>query len=380
MSGMSHPRRSSRMCLLTGAWSLPAALAMAFALTAACTDPAELRYFPSLNVPFNLPTTAVPTLELGSPVHTEEDIFTDIPGKAGHHAATIAALTDGRIVAAWYAYDGPGELDGAEILTATRRPDEAGWSAPMLLVSRNRDVGNPVLFSENGDLCLFYAVAPIGWSSAHIEFQRSTDLGQTWSAPRSINGPLGSNVRYPPIRLRDRRLLLPAYDDLFKRTLFFISDDGENWRLQPIVTGDDDARPIQPSVVELASGRLLAVMRNTTGNWLWIMASDDTAMTWSHPADSGFSNPGSAAVMHRLANQHLVLVFNDSPIERRPLTIALSTDDGRTWPYRRVLADGPESYSYPSVTQSPDGLIHVVFSLARRTIRHAAFNEAWIAR
>ncbi len=346
----------------------------------ACYDPNELRDFSPLDLIFNIQPVPTPPPIFGIPFHAEEQIFTDIPGKVGHHAASITAFADGRLLAAWYSYAGPEELDRAEIFTASRGFFDAEWSDPELQVSRDQPVGNPVLFAEREELWLFYAVAPIGWSSAHIEFKRSSDRGATWSAPREIPGPLGSNVRYAPIRLRDRRLLLPAYDDLYKRTLFFASDDGDNWQLQPIVASPDEAKPIQPSVVELDTGRLLAVMRNTASDWLWVMASDDTGKTWSRPNDSGFPNPGSAAALFRLANRHLVLVYNDSPTERRPLTIALSTDDGRTWPFRRVLADGEESYSYPAITQTPDNLIHVVYTVARRTIRHAAFNEAWIVR
>jgi predicted neuraminidase len=43
-----------------------------------------------------------------------------------------------------------------------------------------------------------------------------------------------------------------------------------------------------------------------------------------------------------------------------------------------VLADGDESYSYPSAVQSADGLIHIVYSLERRRIQHITLNEAWI--
>jgi len=82
----------------------------------------------------------------------------------------------------------------------------------------------------------------------------------------------------------------------------------------------------------------------------------------------------------KLHSGHLVLIYNDSPRLRRPLSIAMSQDEGGTWPFRRVLADGEETYSYPSAVQSPDGLIHVVYSLARRRIQHLTLNEAWIVQ
>ena len=71
-------------------------------------------------------------------------------------------------------------------------------------------------------------------------------------------------------------------------------------------------------------------------------------------------------------------MFNDSTTDRRPLSIAISADDGLTWPHRRDLADGDSTYSYPAAVQTPDGLIHVVYSLGRANIQHITLNEAWI--
>jgi predicted neuraminidase len=68
---------------------------------------------------------------------------------------------------------------------------------------------------------------------------------------------------------------------------------------------------------------------------------------------------------------------------RAPLTLAVSADDGRTWPWRRVLADGDgyalsnnsrdglnRELSYPSLLQGPDGTLHVAFTHHRKAIRY----------
>jgi predicted neuraminidase len=61
------------------------------------------------------------------------------------------------------------------------------------------------------------------------------------------------------------------------------------------------------------------------------------------------------------------------------LTVALSTDGDRSWPYRRNLAEGPGDFSYPTAIEASDGRIHVVFtSDRRRVINHATFDEAWV--
>ena len=68
---------------------------------------------------------------------------------------------------------------------------------------------------------------------------------------------------------------------------------------------------------------------------------------------------------------------------RAPLTLAVSGDDGLTWPWRRVLADGDgyalsnnsrdglnRELSYPSVVEGPDGTVHVAFTHHRKAIRY----------
>ena len=81
---------------------------------------------------------------------------------------------------------------------------------------------------------------------------------------------------------------------------------------------------------------------------------------------------------------------------KRAVTVcaAVSKDEGRSWAFKRYLehdTPGPDagSYSYPSIIQTGDGMIHVTYSykankanLARQglgeNICHAWFDEAWL--
>lgn len=351
---------------------------LAAGLSAGCLLQDGLGPPASLELAFNIEPQEAEVEPAGATVHREQPVFEEVPGKVGHHAATITAFPDGGLLAAWYSYDGPEELDGSAIIMARRPAGADAWGVPWQHIDRPAGDGNPVLYSEGDAVWLFQAVVPFGWSTAHIEVQRSADRGVTWTAPKSLSGPLGSNVRCPPVRTQAGHLLLPAYDDLLPRSLFFTSPDGEDWTLQTAVYTAAPHYNIQPSVVRVGGGRLLAVMRNAGQGWLWVSASDDDGQTWSPPQNSGFPNPGSAAVILTLSNGHLVLIFNDSPTERRPLSVASSADEGRTWSAPRVLADGEEHYSYPAAVQTPDGLIHVLYSLNRRLIRHATISESWI--
>lgn len=333
---------------------------------------------PDVVLVFNVNEPAEAIAPDEAPTFASAPIAATIEGKSGSHAATILALDDGELLAGWYSYEGPHELDGSAVYLARRRIGASAWDPPILHRTTAGGIGNPVLYAEGDRVWLFQAVVAGGWSTSSIEFQVSDDRGLTWSSPFRIAGPLGSNVHAPPLRTRDGRLLLPAYDDLLQRCLFFTSSDGLSWELNSVVATPWPHQAIQPASVVLESGRLLAVMRNVGKGWLWVMASDDGGTRWSEPGDSGFPNPASPAALLRLSQGYLLMVYNDSDTQRRPLSVALSADDGRTWPYRRVLADGESTYSYPAVAQAPDGMIHVAYSHGREHIEHASFNLAWV--
>jgi len=328
---------------------------------------------------FNVSRDPTPVITEGVPVFESQPIFEATADKTGSHAPTIASFSDGELLAAWYAYDGPGELSGAAIYTARRPAGGQTWEAPALHIDRPEADANPVLYAEGDRVWLFCAVVPgSGWSTAHIEIQQSLDRGVTWSAPRCLVGPLGSNVRFAPVRTADGTLLLPAYDDLLQRSLFFTSADGEAWTLRSALQTPPPHQNLQPSVVSLRDGRVLAVLRNGGRGWLWVTASDDSGLHWEPPADSGFPNPGSPAALQRLASGNLILVYNDAEDVRRPLSVAISADEGETWYPPRVIATGEGAYAYPVATQTPDGLVHIVYSHNRQWIQHVALNEAWL--
>jgi predicted neuraminidase len=65
--------------------------------------------------------------------------------------------------------------------------------------------------------------------------------------------------------------------------------------------------------------------------------------------------------------------------DRTPLTVAVSTDSGKTWRHKRNIATGPFDYAYPFAIQAKDGMIHLVYtSHERRIVNHAVFGEGWV--
>jgi len=298
-------------------------------------------------------------------------IFDAIPGRTGHHAATIAAYDDGELIAAWYSYDGPNELDNAAIFTASRAAGESAWSTPRMIEGLPSPVGNPVLFVEGARTILFFAHAPLGWSAAGVRQIESSDRGETWTSPTPLAGPLGANVRNPPIRLDDGTLLLPAYSDFWLHGYFFSSiDGGATWTAgAPISVGANYL--LQPAVVAMdEEGELLTVARNRGGGRIWSARSNDGGQCWTAARETAFPNPDSAVALTRLHDGRLAMAYNDSASARTPLVVAFSADGGATWPSKLTIAEGEGSFSYPAMAESPDGELHLLYSENRERIVH----------
>ena len=75
-----------------------------------------------------------------------------------------------------------------------------------------------------------------------------------------------------------------------------------------------------------------------------------------------------------------------------PLTLALSDDDGLSWPLQRHLETGDgycmtnnsadrqnREYSYPSIRQTDDGALHLAYTVFRQHIRHVRVMPDWVS-
>ncbi|AIS08379.1 hypothetical protein LACWKB8_0057 [Lactobacillus sp. wkB8] len=76
---------------------------------------------------------------------------------------------------------------------------------------------------------------------------------------------------------------------------------------------------------------------------------------------------------------------------RAPLTVAISEDNGKTWPYVRNVAEGSgyaltnnskdkknREFSYPSVKPTINGKIALTFTYFRQNIAFVEFTEDWV--
>lgn len=315
-----------------------------------------------------------------SPVFSTELIFGELPDYPSHHGATLTELPNGDVMAAWYGGSQEKAKDVA-ILYSTL-PRGGKWSEPAVLHdSPGLSDGNPVLYTDKSGRVWFFFVTMFGgeWTDCRIYVKTSDDGAKTWSAARPLRSDFGWMTRNRPIELKDGTFLLPIYNEKNWTPAFMASrDHGRTWELLardiPVPGG-----AIQPAIAQLDDGAIFAMLRTgQAGGNIWQMESRDGGATWSRPERSSLPNPNSGIDMVRLTDGHLVLLYNNSPHDRTPLNVAVSEDGGKTWPYTRKLEKTYGEFSYPAVIQTSDGLIHVVYTYKRKSIKHAAFNEAWI--
>ena len=311
------------------------------------------------------------------------------------HAASLVEVAGGDLLTAWFGGTHEGHADVAIWLA---RCMGGSWCAPVKVAAvPGVPLWNPVLFRDQaGTVWLFYKIGPTipAWTGAYI---RSTDNGLTWGAPTFLPAGLLGPSKNKPLTLSNGEILCGTSAETWQSWAGWVEispDGGASWqRCGPIAfpsrpaesldprPADGFAGVIQPAVWEYAPGRLKMLLRPTQAvGFVCQSLSDDYGRTWSAPEPTNLPNPNSGIDAVRLFDGRIALVYNPSQTSRSPLALALSEDNGVTWPYQRLLESEPGEFSYPSIIQAEDGLIHVVYTHRRTTIRHAVVDMEWIGK
>jgi len=304
------------------------------------------------------------------------------PRYPSSHASTIVELANGDLLCAWYAGQQEGARDVA-VWYSRKAPGASRWTAPAILADDPKHPeGNPVLFADPGGRVWLFYVTMYGndWETCKVKCKWSDDRGQTWSATRILRDELGWMPRNKPIVIDNGDWLLPIYDErVWTSRVMMSTDGGRSWSDSAEIIAPGRPGNIQPTLAQLSDGSILALMRRgDPPERIWQSQSRDRGRTWSEPVTTDLPNPNAAVDMVRLTNGHLVLAFNNTTHDRTPLTLAVSTDEGKTWAVKRDLETGPGEFSYPAIIQARDGTIHVTYTYNRVNIKHAALNEEWI--
>lgn len=194
-------------------------------------------------------------------------------------------------------------------------------------------------------------------------FRLSGNEGKSFSEPKPI--PIDPYPSYTGtnndrmIQLRTGRIVLPLWytpdyriDKHIRTRVYYSDDEGSTWKQSKTLVDlpDSAAGAQEPGVVELKDGRLLLWMR-TDKKKIFHCYSNDRGETWSPPEPMSLDSPRSPQSIKRVPSTgDLLLIWNNSPDKRFPLTAAISKDDGATWENIRNLDEDPaHTYAYTSI-------------------------------
>ena len=348
-----------------------------------------------------------------------------------NHAPAIVECPDGGLLVSWYRGSGERKADDVAVYGARRPGKRAQWSEPFLMVDTpGFPDGNTAMFIDGRQrLWLFWPIIIANtWESCLTSYLTSSRYegkgspkwdwqGQVFLKPEhfaedmekalsarmktttvpeeftnrlaayrqditnKLSQRLGWQPRCKPTVLRSGRIVLPLYSDTYSASIMALSDDaGQTWIASRVLAGLGN---IQPAVLQRKDGTLVAYMReNGTLERIRMSESNDDGVSWGHVGVMELPNPGSGLDAQLLASGRWLLIYNDTTQGRHQLAVSLSDDEGKTWPWTRRLENQPgDQFHYPAVTQGRDGTIHAVYSYfvkGGKSMKHAAFNEAWV--
>jgi len=304
------------------------------------------------------------------------------------HAATIAETPKG-LVAAFF---GGTEERNPDVCIYVCRKDRGSdkWTAPLNVANGIQSATvryacwNPVLYQiPGGDLLLFYKIgpSPAKWKGWLI---RSKDGGISWSKPWALPEGFLGPIKDQPVALPNGDLLCPtSTEGNGWKVHFEIAKNGaKHWEMAGAVPAADSFRAIQPTILVYKDGTIQALCRSQNRAILSTV-SKDNGRTWSALTPIALPNNNSGIDATTLKDGRQLLVYNhvlppagETKGERSPLNVSVSPD-GQTWYAALVLEDDHTGqYSYPSVIQSADGKVHIVYTWHRKKIKYVEVDPS----
>jgi sialidase-1 len=199
----------------------------------------------------------------------------------------------------------------------------------------------------------------------------SADDGRTWTTPKEITGDVkpdnwtwyatgpGRGIQINKGKHKDRLVIPCNHVEAGTRNSYshviYSDDHGNSWKLGGIAQDSTN----ESTVAELSNGNLMLNMRNTgKPRYRQIAVSKNAGKKWkAQPADTTLAEPVCEGNLIRYVfpGRKECLVFSNpaSTTARVALTVRISYDDGKTWPVKKLLYEGPSAYS--CLTVLPDG-------------------------
>lgn len=303
------------------------------------------------------------------------------------HASTIAETADGLAVAF---FAGTAEKN-PDVGIWLCLQNDGEWAEPVEIANGISPDGkrypcwNPVLYyAGNGKLLLFYKVGPdpVTWWGMMM---KSADNGHTWSEPSRLPEGILGPVKNKAVKLANGDLLCPVSTEEGEWRVYFerTSDLGKTWSRTDFVKDPANMRAIQPAILVHNNSHLQALCR-TRKNVVGVTLSMDGGATWTPLKATSLPNPNSGIDAVTLHDGRHLLVYNPTIVpegrwtgDRSPISMAISKN-GKKWRKIADLDTEPGELSYPAIIQSGDGLVHITYTWKRNTVRHLIIDPAFI--
>ena len=302
------------------------------------------------------------------------------PGNQRNSEADMIPLKDGRLMLAWIEFYKDSKSDWAPARISAMYSRDLGrtWTGKHTLQENigTMNVMEPDLLRLKSGKILFIFARKNSEADCQPMVRISSDDGRTFSPPRPM--PIDPYPSYTgfnhdrAIQLRSGRILMPLFytkdyrvDPRIVSRVYYSDDEGRNWKPSSTIVDVKDSRvgAQEPGVVELKDGRVMLWIRNSTGK-VYRCYSRDQGESWSTPEPMDVVAPVSPQSMKRIPSTgDLLMVWNNSPKERFPLTVAISKDEGNTWQHVRNLdEDAAHTYAYTSITFVKDRVLFTYYA------------------
>ena len=219
-----------------------------------------------------------------------------------------------------------------------------------------------------------------GWWSAGDGFDpidtpqlmmaRSTDDGITWSEPINVTSQVKKkewrfSFQGPGngITMKDGTLVF-AYqhqegeERMPWSGIIYSKDHGNTWHIE----NSPVANTTESQVVEVEPGVLMLNMRNNDKTGRRVFTTSDLGKTWKvHSSDKTLREPVCMASLISGPEEGQLLFSNpDSQTNRDHMTIKMSLDGGKTWPYS-LLLDEFSSWGYSCLSMIDEDTVGILY-------------------
>jgi hypothetical protein len=327
-------------------------------------------------------------------------IFPETAERTADFPVQVCTLADGGLMMIFGTTAGP-EVDITNRVYIAFSDDEgATWGEPRILADsfEGNIFRNPCCYvHSDGTVFAFYNWVENGFF--RIVYQTSSDGGATWGPRVPMDIPTQAGLLSSAIRLRDGRIVLPVYRESpdeaghWMGCMMLSDDGGKTWTRGADFDVAAPGGAAEPTIAELSDGDLYCLMRTKTG-YQYQSWSRDRGETWEKPTQSPFPSPYACAMLLRLASGNLVFIWDNTELSgggytpRYPFCVAMSEDDGKTWPHCKMIETGmgQEQLSNHGATQAKSGMIVCVLNRwlgiwdgkEHGPLDCARFDEEWI--